>query len=176
MESWMLIGMLFLLAGCVTLLIKAAIIAIEIAPENVRLAGFAKGIWYALGGVQLVNVTKEKCLEVIPRNDGMYIATTYDGEQNNEYLIIPVREDIGNADYDIVDSLEIADRKLLMELLPESRIKSYHELSDENTGEVLSRIFVIYLKHEDTYEIEETLNKFFEERYNKIMEYSEAIA
>ena len=176
MESWMLIGMLFLLAGCITLLIKALITAIEIAPENVRLAGFAKGIWYALGGVRLINVTMEKCIEVVYRNDGGYIATTYDGEQNDEYLVIPLKEDTGNADYDVVKALDISDEKLLDELLPESRVRNYYELSDEKTGEVISKIYFIYLKHDDAKEVAETLDKFFEERYNKQMEYYEAIA
>ena len=161
-QSWLLIGMVFIIAAIASYLIWYLDIVVQIAICNVKIVG-AKGIIYALGGKECYEIRQEKVIEVT-RKGGFYKASTSDGEQNYCYLIITSKEDIGNHDYDEAVRLAGDDMLLRKALLPDYRVKNYFALKNRETGE-RQEFFVVYLKRDNPMDVERALNRYFEEEF-----------
>ena len=179
-ESWTLIAALALLAALGTLLIRELLIAVDVLPElirnNFKIYGL-KGVWYALRGEELAYVGLEKIIEVVPKDGAWtYNVLTSDGECNRKYTVIVTREDEENPDYQFAKQIAFDDKKFFHSLLPDSRIKKHLYTTDKETGELLQEFFVLYLKDNNTNEVEAVLNEYFEHEYRKRIRGTEAIA
>ena len=161
-QSWTLILMLFFVCIAITYVIWYLDITVQIAVENCKIVG-AKGILYAFGGKELYEIHRESVIEV-SRNEAGYKATTSDGEANYHYFIIVSREDEGHRDYDDAIKLAGDDERLKEALLPSSRVKSYFKTENKETGEC-HEFFVVYAKKDNTREIEEALNRYFNDEF-----------
>lgn len=161
-QSWALIGMVFLGVLLFTYLIYVLDQIIATAVWNVKIVG-AKGVLYALGGYEAYEILRERVIEVTSKN-GLYHVTSSDRETNYRYVIIPSKIDWENPDYAEAIRLAGDNEKLRKNLLPESRVKNYFQLKNKETGEK-TECFVAYLKYDTIKEVEEAMNRLFDEEY-----------
>ena len=163
-QSWALIIVLAFLCWAVTYGMRIFIYFIDLCSWNVKLKGL-KGILYALGGYELEEILIEKVVGISRRN-GTYVVHSSDGEECHEHIVIPVSTDEDNEDY--LEALEIADgsKELFQRLKPESRLVKKVNFSNRSTGEV-SSLYIVYLKYNNSAELTNLFNRFFEEEYEK---------
>ena len=166
-QSWAFIGIIA--CGCFLFvqLLKYGSMVYDFTINNSSIVGFKKGFCHALLGRQLYEIRRERVLEVV-RNPIGYSVLTTDGEVNSRYQIIPSREDEDNEDYRVACQLSGDNKKLLKELLPESRVKDFFSLRDKKTGAVAD-FFVVYLKYDNARDVESALENLFEEEYQKAL-------
>ncbi len=160
-QSWALI--LFLVCGCalLTIIIKYCATAAELAMTNYPIAGVS-GIAYALAGQELIEVRRERVIEVSRRRHGGYCATTTDGEQSYKYIIIPSSEDEGDEAYDEAVQLAGGNQQLLSQLLPDSRVKQHFTSTFRGEGEENEiEFFVVFLKNDSIAEVQSALERYF---------------
>lgn len=167
MESWTLIGALFLATLLFVLIIEVAVIA----PGNIREVGLLKGIWYALGGVEIFSIQQERVIEVT-RNAAGYTATTFDGEENVKYLVVVSNEDIDEK----AMKRAKGDKELAKLYLPESHVRARYVGTNDNTGDIEFVLFVCYLRYNSPAEVEKALNNYFEKECDLIANQYEELA
>lgn len=161
--SWFLIGLLFATVILATLMIREIDIFVGLAIWNVKIAGLTSGVWHALLGREAYEIRKERVISVSKRPEYGFIAHTSDGERPGEYHIVVTDAD-DSLDYKEAKELSGDDKKLFESLLPPSRVRSYFRLFNKETGEI-QEFFLMYLKHKNEAEVEEALNKYFEQKF-----------
>ena len=164
-QSWAFLLLLFSLSALVAYLIWYLDIVAQLSFTNCKVVG-AKGIIYAFRGIECYEILRERVIGVT-RNEIGYRVSTSDGEVPGTYFIITSREDVGNPEYDEAIELAGDDEHLKKELLPPARVKNYFVLKNKETGES-QEFFVVYLKYDNTVEVEEALNRYFDEEFEDI--------
>ena len=173
-QSWTFILMLFVACALFAYLIWYLDVAVQLAIWNCKIVG-AKGILYAISGRECYEIRKESVIEVVRNEEFGYRATTTDGEQNYHYIIITSKTDAGNKVYDEAINLAGDDKMLKDALLPESRVKSYFALKNKEDG-TEQEFLVVYLKRNSPTDVEEALNRYFEEEFQAACRESRNIA
>jgi len=162
--SWFLILLLFIGAALVTFLIRELDIFAELAISNTKDVG-VKGILYAARGLEARAIRKERVISVARRSNGLFVAHTYDGKYSGEYSIIGVNTD-DSEEWEDAKAFAGGDKKMFEHLRPESRVRRYFALKNKTTGEV-EHCFLVYLKYDCTQEVQDALNRFFEDEYHE---------
>lgn len=169
--SWLLIGLLMVVALLATFAIRELDIFAQLAAYNVKEAGL-KGIWYAAGGLEVHKIRKERVISVTRNRNSRisdiaseygYRVHTSDGEYSDEYKIIVTDTD-DSRDYEEAKTLAGSNKELFNAIKPNSRVRDYFSLRDKETGEE-AHFFIMYLRYNNEKEVEDALNKFFEEEY-----------
>lgn len=131
---------------------------------NYRIAGL-KGVMKAFQGYELEEILKET-VTAVSYGEGTYRVYSTNGEEDFNYLAIPVSKDPDSESYQRAIELSDGDRNLLRRLKPSSRVVNRVELNDKNTEESI-QLCVIYLRRSTTKDVEMAFNKFFELEYLK---------
>ena len=131
---------------------------------NYRIAGL-KGVMKAFQGYELEEILKET-VTAVSYGEGTYRVYSTTGEEDFNYLAIPVSKDPDSESYQRAIELSGGDRNLLRRLKPSSRVVNRVELNDKNTEESI-QLCVIYLRRSTTKDVEMAFNKFFELEYLK---------
>ena len=131
---------------------------------NYRIAGL-KGVVKAFQGYELEEILKET-VTAVSYGEGTYRVYSTNGEEDFNYLAIPVSKDPDSESYQRAIELSDGDRNLLRRLKPSSRVVNRVELNDKNTEESI-QLCVIYLRRSTTKDVEMAFNKFFELEYLK---------
>lgn len=163
-QSWMVLGLTLVICWFLVFGLRIIIDFIDLCIWNIQIFG-PKGFIYALSGYELEEILKEKVVGV-SRKQGTYVVHSSDGEECHEHIVIPVSTDEDNEDY--LEALEIADgsKELFQRLKPESRLVKKVNFSNRSTGEV-SSLYIVYLKYNNSAELTNLFNRFFEEEYEK---------
>lgn len=131
---------------------------------NYRIAGL-KGVMKAFQGYELEEILKET-VTAVSYGEGTYRVYSTNGEEDFNYLAIPVSKDPDSESYQRAIELSDGDRSLLKKLKPSSRVINKVELTDKNT-EAHLQICIIYLRRNTKKNVEEAFNEFFELEYLK---------
>lgn len=131
---------------------------------NYGIAGL-KGVIKAFQGYELEEILKET-VTAVSYGEGTYRVYSTNGEEDFNYLAIPVSKDPDSESYQRAIELSDGDRNLLRRLKPSSRVVNRVELNDKNTEESI-QLCVIYLRRSTTKDVEMAFNKFFELEYLK---------
>ncbi len=131
---------------------------------NYGIAGL-KGIIKAFQGYELEEILKET-VTAVSYSEGVYKVYSTNGEEDFEYVAIPVSKDPDSEMYQRAIELSDGDRSLLKKLKPSSRVINKVELTDKNT-EAHLQICIIYLRRNTKKNVEEAFNEFFELEYLK---------
>lgn len=159
--SWLLMGLLVVAATVITLAIREFDLFTELAINNAKVIG-AKGVWHAFLGREVVKINKERVISITPREYG-YVVHTSDSEYDGEYHIL-VTETDGSGVCEKAREIAGSNKDLYGKIMPDSRVCSYFRLTDKETDEELE-FFSVYLKYNNCAELEEALNRYFEEEY-----------
>lgn len=131
---------------------------------NYRIAGL-KGVIKAFQGYELEEILKET-VTAVSYDEGTYRVYSTNGEEDFEYVAIPVSKDPDSEMYQRAIELSDGDRSLLKKLKPSSRVINKVELADKNTEEYL-HLCVVYLRCNTSKDVEKAFNHFFELEYLK---------
>lgn len=131
---------------------------------NYRIAGL-KGVMKAFQGYELEEIPKET-VTAVSYGEGIYKVYSTNGEEDFEYVAIPVSKDPDSERYQRATELSDGDSSLLKKLKPSSRVVNKVGLTDKNTGESI-QLCVIYLRRSTTKDVEMAFNRFFELEYLK---------
>lgn len=131
---------------------------------NYGIAGL-KGVIKAFQGYELEEILKET-VTAVSYGEGTYRVYSTNGEEDFNYLAIPVSKDPDSESYQRAIELSDGDRSLLKKLKPSSRVINKVELTDKNT-EAHLQICIIYLRRNTKKNVEEAFNEFFELEYLK---------
>ena len=131
---------------------------------NYRIAGL-KGVMKAFQGYELEEILKET-VTAVSYGEGIYKVYSTNGEEDFEYVAIPVSKDPDSERYQRATELSDGDSSLLKKLKPSSRVVNKVGLTDKNTGESI-QLCVIYLRRSTTKDVEMAFNRFFELEYLK---------
>ena len=137
---------------------------ISVIRWNYGIAGL-KGVIKAFQGYELEEILKET-VTAVSYGEGTYRVYSTNGEEDFEYVAIPVSKDPDSEMYQRAIELSDGDRSLLKKLKPSSRVINKVELTDKNT-EAHLQICVVYLRRSTTKDVEMAFNKFFELEYLK---------
>lgn len=137
---------------------------ISVIRWNYGIAGL-KGVIKAFQGYELEEILKET-VTAVSYGEGTYRVYSTNGEEDFNYLAIPVSKDPDSESYQRAIELSDGDRNLLRRLKPSSRVVNRVELNDKNTEESI-QLCVIYLRRSTTKDVETAFNKFFELEYLK---------
>ena len=137
---------------------------ISVIRWNYGIAGL-KGVIKAFQGYELEEILKET-VTAVSYGEGTYRVYSTNGEEDFNYLAIPVSKDPDSESYQRAIELSDGDRNLLRRLKPSSRVVNRVELNDKNTEESI-QLCVIYLRRSTTKDVEMAFNKFFELEYLK---------
>lgn len=163
--SWFLMGLLGLTCVLIVLIIRDIDLFINLAIENVKLAGFKSGIWQTLFGLESYMIRKEIVIDFARKPEYGYLIHTTNGEESFEYHVLVVDTDETKAFKDAV-KLSGTNEKLFKELKPDSRVRSYFETRNRETGET-SKFYLVYLKNISDKDALDTMTEFFNERYER---------
>lgn len=131
---------------------------------NYGIAGL-KGVIKAFQGYELEEILKET-VTAVSHGEGAYKVYSTNGEEDFEYVAIPVSKDPDSESYQRATELSDGDRCLLKKIKPNSRVVNRVELNDKNTEESI-QLCVVYLRRSTTKDVEMAFNKFFELEYLK---------
>ena len=131
---------------------------------NYGIAGL-KGVIKAFQGYELEEILKET-VTAVSYGEGAYRVYSTNGEEDFNYLAIPVSKDPDSESYQRAIELSDGDRSLLKKLKPSSRVINKVGLTDKDTGEHL-QLCVVYLRCSTTKDVEMAFNRFFELEYLK---------
>lgn len=137
---------------------------ISVIRWNYGIAGL-KGVIKAFQGYELEEILKET-VTAVSYGEGTYRVYSTNGEEDFEYVAIPVSKDPDSEMYQRAIELSDGDRSLLKKLKPSSRVINKVELTDKNT-EAHLQICIIYLRRNTKKNVEEAFNEFFELEYLK---------
>lgn len=162
--SWLLVLLLVPVAALLAYAIREFDSFMDLAIYNSKIAGVKTGVWSAMLGQEAYAIRKERVISVTRKEYG-FIAHTSDGENSGEYHILATEVD-DSDEYKEAIKLAGDDQTLFESLLPESRVRSYFSIAKEETDEELE-FFLVYLRYNCEAEVEEALNKYFEDEYFK---------
>ena len=163
-QSWMVLGFTLVICWFLVFGLRIIVEFIELFIWNIQVSGL-KGILYAIRGYELEEIPLEKVVGV-SRKHGVYIVHSSDGEECYEYLVVPVASDEDSKDYREAVEISNGNKELFQRLKPESRLVKKVNFSNRSTGEV-SSLYIVYLKYNNSAELTDLFNRFFEEEYEK---------
>ena len=131
---------------------------------NYRIAGL-KGVVKAFQGYELEEILKET-VTAVSYDEGTYRVYSTDGEEDFEYVAIPVSKDPDSESYQRATELANGDNSLLKRLKPSSRVVNKLALIDRETGDSIN-LCVVYLRRNSSKDVEKAFNRFFELEYLK---------
>lgn len=131
---------------------------------NYRIAGL-KGVMKAFQGYELEEILK-KTVTAVSCSEGAYKVYSTNGEEDFEYVAIPVSKDPDSEMYQRAIELSDGDRCLLKKLKPNSRVVNRVELTNKNVEESI-QLCVVYLRRNTAKDVEKAFNRFFELEYLK---------
>lgn len=137
---------------------------ISVIRWNYGIAGL-KGVIKAFQGYELEEILKET-VTAVSYGEGTYRVYSTNGEEDFNYLAIPVSKDPDSESYQRAIELSDGDRNLLRRLKPSSRVVNRVELNDKNTEESI-QLCVVYLRRNTAKDVEGAFNEFFELEYLK---------
>lgn len=162
--SWLLILLLVPVSALAAYVIVELDKFLSLAIYNAKIAGIKTGVISAVLGQRAYAIRQERVISVTEKDYG-FVAHTFDGENSGEYHILATEAD-DSDEYDTAIKLAGDNKTLLDSLLPSSRVQGYFNLYKEETDEELD-FFVVYLRYNCVAEVEEALNKYFEEEFHK---------
>lgn len=128
-----------------------------------------KSFGYALIGKFYEPILREQVTSIKKIEDGRYRVTAHDTENEKKYLVISVGEDITSPWYQEAKDLAGSNEQLFEDLKPRGKAICRMTMTDKIT-EKETNVILIYLKESiarsnDTREVEEILNRFFEQEF-----------
>ena len=166
-QSWTLVIVLGLLCWIATYGLRTFIEFINLCVWNVKIKG-AKGVLYALRGYELEEILKEKVISVARSSGGAYKVFSSNGEECFEYFAVPISADEKNEYYKSAIELSSGNKELFRKLKPDSRvIDKFTLMKNELNKAETAFVCVVYLKSDNSRDVEEAFNKFFEFEYRR---------
>lgn len=162
--SWALMALILVMAILLVLFVVVTGKLVNLAIYNAKIAG-PIGIWWALLGSEAYEIKKEVVVDVARRRDGYYSVYTTYGEEQEEYVIVPLDTD-DSEDYQLAKELSGNNRELFDDLCPDSRVRGTFKLRDNRKGKT-TVYYLVFLRYFDEDEVEETMQRYFDERYRK---------
>lgn len=161
-QSWVFLALLFAMVALAVYLIYCFDVFVQLSIINCSVAG-VKGIFHALRGSELYEIKQEKVIEVSRAPEIGYRITTSNGERNCVYYALPSHQDEENQEW--LDAIDLSgdDRHLREALLPDSRVKGFCSMKN---GDQIFDLFVVYVKFDNIREIENAMNRFFEDQFH----------
>ena len=135
---------------------------ISVIRWNYGIAGL-KGVIKAFQGYELEEILKET-VTAVSYDEGTYRVYSTNGEEDFEYVVIPVSKDPDSESYQRATELANGDNSLLKRLKPSSRVVNKSALIDRETGDSIN-LCVVYLRRNSSKDVEKAFNRFFELEY-----------
>ncbi|MBR1874786.1 hypothetical protein IJ798_00160 [Candidatus Saccharibacteria bacterium] len=137
---------------------------IALARWNLGITGKALAIFDAIFGIEYVEILREQVIEVSnKKEDGKYLLTTSDTETIRKYIVVPVDTDEEDDWYQEAKRLAGNNEALFEALKPRGRVIRQLRLSSSENDE--TRILIVYLKTQNSREVEEVVNSYFKNEF-----------
>ena len=163
-QSWALIAMIFIAVMAIVYTIAYINQTIALARWNLGITGKALAIFDAIFGIEYVEILREQVIEVSnKKEDGKYLLTTSDTETIRKYIVVPVDTDEEDDWYQEAKRLAGNNEALFEALKPRGRVIRQLRLSSSENDE--TRILIVYLKTQNSREVEEVVNSYFKNEF-----------
>ena len=163
-QSWALIAMIFIAVMAIVYTIAYINQTIALARWNLGITGKTLAIFDAIFGIEYVEILREQVIEVSnKKEDGKYLLTTSDTETIRKYIVVPVDTDEEDDWYQEAKRLAGNNEALFEALKPRGRVIRQLRLSSSENDE--TRILIVYLKTQNSREVEEVVNSYFKNEF-----------